>query len=114
MAARLEVKKKKEQNLLARITIEVSRINRNLFDRSLSNFYRRINTILRINTESDFSSLGMSWVTGRMLERSRWSAMLDSVKASVLGLGGAECASLYPDCDLKRERMKRRRRRRRK
>lgn len=62
----------------------------------------------------DFSSLGMSWVTGRMLERSRWSAMLDSVKASVLGLGGADCASLYPDCDLKRERMKRRRRRRRK
>lgn len=41
MAARLEVKKKKEQNLLARITIEVSRINRNLFDRSLFNFYRR-------------------------------------------------------------------------
>ncbi|KAG9428454.1 hypothetical protein HZU67_09857 [Apis mellifera carnica] len=59
-------------------------------------------------------SLGMSWVTGRMLEKSRWSAMLDSVKASVLGLGGADCASLYPDCDLKRERMKRRRRRRRK
>ncbi|CAD1481168.1 unnamed protein product, partial [Heterotrigona itama] len=57
-------------------------------------------------------SLGMSWVSGRMLKRSPWSAMLDSVKASILGLGGFDCALSYPDCDLKKERIKRRRRRR--
>ncbi|XP_029056440.1 uncharacterized protein LOC114883133 [Osmia bicornis bicornis] len=57
-------------------------------------------------------SLGMSWISGRVLKGSPWSAMLDSVKASVLGLGGADCASLYPDCDLKKERIRRRRRRR--
>ncbi|XP_076677612.1 uncharacterized protein LOC143373876 isoform X2 [Andrena cerasifolii] len=57
-------------------------------------------------------SLGMSWTSGRVSKGSPWSAMLDSVKASVLGLGGADCASLYPDCDLKKERVKRRRRRR--
>ncbi|CAL7937454.1 unnamed protein product [Xylocopa violacea] len=57
-------------------------------------------------------SLGMSWISGRVLKASPWSAMLDSVKASVLGLGGADCALLYPDCDLNKERIKRRRRRR--
>ncbi|XP_024945353.1 uncharacterized protein LOC107272229 isoform X2 [Cephus cinctus] len=57
-------------------------------------------------------SLGMSWISGRVLDKSPWSAMLDSVKASVLGLGGADCETLYPNCDLKRERIKRRRRRR--
>ncbi|XP_028050783.1 uncharacterized protein LOC105830334 [Monomorium pharaonis] len=57
-------------------------------------------------------SLGMSWVSGRMLHRTPWSAMLDSVKASILGLGGVDCASFYPECDLERERIKRRRRKR--
>ncbi|KYN42387.1 hypothetical protein ALC56_03147 [Trachymyrmex septentrionalis] len=55
-------------------------------------------------------SLGMSWLSGRMLYRTPWSAMLDSVKASVLGLGGIDCASFYPECDLENERIKRRRR----
>ncbi|XP_011698982.1 PREDICTED: uncharacterized protein LOC105456550 isoform X2 [Wasmannia auropunctata] len=58
-------------------------------------------------------SLGMSWLSGRMLHKTPWSAMLDSVKASVLGLGGIDCASLYPECDLEGERIKRRRRKRR-
>ncbi|XP_058795076.1 uncharacterized protein LOC131666435 [Phymastichus coffea] len=57
-------------------------------------------------------SLGMSWASSRVLTRRPWSAMLDSVKASVLGLGKADCATLYPDCELGRERIKRRRRRR--
>ncbi|XP_016836835.2 uncharacterized protein LOC103315533 [Nasonia vitripennis] len=57
-------------------------------------------------------SLGMSWASGRVLNRDPWTAMLDSVKASVLGLGRANCAALYPECDLWRERVKRRRRRR--
>ncbi|XP_018402712.1 PREDICTED: uncharacterized protein LOC108779735 [Cyphomyrmex costatus] len=55
-------------------------------------------------------SLGMSWLSGRMLYRTPWSAMLDSVKASILGLGGIDCVSFYPECDLERERIKRRRR----
>ncbi|XP_011501620.1 PREDICTED: uncharacterized protein LOC105365210 [Ceratosolen solmsi marchali] len=57
-------------------------------------------------------SMSMSWTAGRMLNQNPWSAMLDSVKASVLGLGRAKCETLYPDCDLRRERVKRRRRRR--
>ncbi|KAK2588626.1 hypothetical protein KPH14_006394 [Odynerus spinipes] len=57
-------------------------------------------------------SLGMSWISGRVSRAAPWSAMLDSVKASVLGLGGANCTSLYPDCDLRKEKIKRRRRRR--
>ena len=54
----------------------------------------------------------MSWVSGRVLSRRAWPAMLESVKAAVLGLGGADCSTIYPDCDLTRERVKRRRRRR--
>jgi hypothetical protein len=63
------------------------------------------------NIEILFFSLGMSWLSGRVLYKSPWSAMLDSVKASVLGLGGIDCASFYPGCDLEKERTKRRRRR---
>ncbi|XP_011260445.2 uncharacterized protein LOC105253829 isoform X2 [Camponotus floridanus] len=57
-------------------------------------------------------SLGMSWLSGRILYKTPWSAMLDSVKASILGLGGIDCASFYSGCDLKKERTKRRRKRR--
>lgn len=57
-----------------------------------------------------FFSLGMSWLSGRMLYRTPWSAMLDSVKASILGLGGVDCASFYPECNLEKERIKRRHR----
>ncbi|KAL0104582.1 hypothetical protein PUN28_017376 [Cardiocondyla obscurior] len=57
-------------------------------------------------------SLGMSWLSGRVLHRAPWSAMLDSVKASILGLGGIDCTSFYPECDLENERIKRRRRKR--
>nr|XP_012228917.1 PREDICTED: uncharacterized protein LOC105675976 [Linepithema humile] len=56
-------------------------------------------------------SLGMSWLSGRILHRTPWSAMLDSVRASVLGLGGVDCTTFYPGCNLEEEREKRRRRR---
>ncbi|XP_046613728.1 uncharacterized protein LOC124302027 [Neodiprion virginianus] len=58
-------------------------------------------------------SLGMSWVSGRMTRKTPWSAMLSSVKAAVLGLGGADCAILFSDCHLEQEVAKMRRRRRR-
>ncbi|XP_011313840.1 uncharacterized protein [Fopius arisanus] len=57
-------------------------------------------------------SVGMSWLCGRMVRQSTWPAMFDSIKASILGLGGANCDDLYPGCDLVTERRKRRRRRR--
>ncbi|XP_032667378.1 uncharacterized protein LOC116842365 [Odontomachus brunneus] len=57
-------------------------------------------------------SLGMSWLSGRVLNRAPWSARLDSVKASILGLGGIDCASFYPGCNLEKEGIKRRRRKR--
>ncbi|CAB0036034.1 unnamed protein product [Trichogramma brassicae] len=48
-------------------------------------------------------SLGMSWASGRVVAAPgrKWPAMLDTLKASLLGLGGADCASLYPDCQLR-------------
>ncbi|XP_063989767.1 uncharacterized protein LOC135169029 [Diachasmimorpha longicaudata] len=57
-------------------------------------------------------SLGMSWLCGRMVHQATWPAMFDSIKASILGLGGANCDDLYPGCNLAEERRKRRRRRR--
>lgn len=56
----------------------------------------------------------MSWASGRALADRRWPAMLDTLKAALLGLGGASCSTLYPDCRLGRELEKRRRRRRKK
>ncbi|XP_034944059.1 uncharacterized protein [Chelonus insularis] len=56
-------------------------------------------------------SLGMSWLSSRMIQKDSWSAMFRSIKATVLGLGGANCAAIYSDCDLVSERAKRRRRR---
>lgn len=53
-------------------------------------------------------------MSGRMMKQSMWPAMFESIKASILGLGGGNCNALYPNCDLDSERRKRRRRRRKK
>lgn len=71
-----------------------------------------LTSIRSINVVINLFSLGMSWISGRVARGTPWSAMLDSIKASILGLGGVDCAVLYPDCDLRKERVKRRRRRR--
>ncbi|CAD6215531.1 GSCOCG00000340001-RA-CDS [Cotesia congregata] len=57
-------------------------------------------------------SLGTSWISGQILKQKTWIAMFDSIKASILGLGGSDCSALYPECDLLGERTRRRRRRR--
>ncbi|KAJ8963055.1 hypothetical protein NQ318_018519 [Aromia moschata] len=59
-------------------------------------------------------SLGMSWLSGRLVKNiSSATSMLDTLKASVLGLGRADCEIIYQECDLRREVIERRRRRRR-
>lgn len=59
-----------------------------------------------------FFSLGMSWLSGRLItEGVPSNAMLDSLKASIVGLGNAKCDIVYKGCNLEKERQKRRRRR---
>ncbi|KAB0800206.1 hypothetical protein PPYR_05946 [Photinus pyralis] len=59
-------------------------------------------------------SLGMSWLSGRLIQGlPRTTSMLDSLKASILGLGKSDCEFIYNQCDLANERQKRRRRRKR-
>ncbi|GJQ74259.1 hypothetical protein Trydic_g19160 [Trypoxylus dichotomus] len=56
-------------------------------------------------------SLGMSWLSGKMIRNiAPATSMLDSLKASILGLGNANCEVIYQDCKLNEERKKRRRR----
>lgn len=57
----------------------------------------------------------MSYLTGRLNTRVPPStAMLDSLKASILGLGNANCKNIYSNCNLRKLRENRRRRRRKK
>ncbi|KAJ8924175.1 hypothetical protein NQ315_006966 [Exocentrus adspersus] len=59
-------------------------------------------------------SLGMSWLAGRLVKNAApATSMLDTLKASILGLGRANCEVIYQDCDLRMQRNRRRRRRRR-
>lgn len=54
----------------------------------------------------------MSWLTGRLNSRvPPATAMLDSLKASILGLGNANCKIIYNNCNLNKLRENRRRRR---
>ncbi|CAH1161117.1 unnamed protein product [Phyllotreta striolata] len=60
-------------------------------------------------------SLGMSWLSGRIVKNVAPStSMLDTLKASILGLGKANCEIIYQKCDLRKHVMERRRRKRRK
>lgn len=46
-------------------------------------------------------SLGMTWYSARvMTSQPRMNTVLDSLKASILGLGRADCRQLYPRCDI--------------
>ncbi|XP_044757834.1 uncharacterized protein LOC123315988 [Coccinella septempunctata] len=52
-------------------------------------------------------SFGMSWLTSRLgIDAQPSTSMLDSLKASILGLGKAKCEILYQNCDLQRRRRK--------
>lgn len=67
----------------------------------------------KVYLRNNIFSLGMSWLSGRLTKKMPVaSSMLDSLKASILGLGNAHCEVIYQDCDLKDETRKRRRRRR--
>ncbi|KAJ8976804.1 hypothetical protein NQ317_018463 [Molorchus minor] len=58
--------------------------------------------------------LGMSWLSGRLIKNILpATSMLDTLKASILGLGKANCEIIYQECDLRREVKESRRRRRR-
>ncbi|XP_060520319.1 uncharacterized protein LOC132698335 [Cylas formicarius] len=49
-------------------------------------------------------SLGMSWLSGRLIENVPPTAsMIDSLKASILGLGKANCDVIYQSCDLRKQ-----------
>ncbi|KAJ3664671.1 hypothetical protein Zmor_000222 [Zophobas morio] len=59
-------------------------------------------------------SLGMSWISGRLTKNvNPATSMLDSLKASILGLGKAHCDVVYQNCDLRLQKQERRRRRKR-
>ncbi|CAH1374090.1 unnamed protein product [Tenebrio molitor] len=59
-------------------------------------------------------SLGMSWMSGRLTKNvNPATSMLDSLKASILGLGKANCEIIYQNCNLREEKRQRRRRRKR-
>ncbi|XP_050512971.1 uncharacterized protein LOC126888653 [Diabrotica virgifera virgifera] len=60
-------------------------------------------------------SLGMSWLSGKIVHNvAPATSMLDTLKASILGLGKANCEIIYQKCDLRNHVMERKRRKRRK
>lgn len=63
-------------------------------------------------------SLGLSWVAGRFAPTQHASAaMLDYLRASIMGLGNSKCEVVFPRCSIRevvKNRGERRKRRRRK
>lgn len=54
----------------------------------------------------------MSYLTGKLnFKAPAQTAMLDNLKASILGLGDANCEAIYSNCKLLQLRENRRRRR---
>ena len=61
-----------------------------------------------------FCRLGLSWLSGQLTDViSSTTSILEGVRASVLGLGRANCDVIYQSCDLRGESKNRRRRRKR-
>lgn len=53
-------------------------------------------------------SLGMSWLSGKLIRNGSSSTnMLDTLKSALLGLGNADCELMYSKCELQKERQKR-------
>ncbi|KAK9880969.1 hypothetical protein WA026_014320 [Henosepilachna vigintioctopunctata] len=51
-------------------------------------------------------SLGMSWLTSRLgIDAPPSTTMLDSLKASILGLGKANCEIIYQNCEVEKRRL---------
>lgn len=56
--------------------------------------------------------LGLSWLSSKIITQQLPSgSILESIKASTMGLGGANCTQIFPDCDLKMIEEDRRKRR---
>lgn len=50
--------------------------------------------------------LGMTWLSPRVITKQpRMHSILDGIKASLLGLGNANCAQVYAKCDLAEQRI---------
>lgn len=50
--------------------------------------------------------LGMTWLSPRVITgQPRMHTVLDGIKASMLGLGNANCTQVYAKCDLKEQRQ---------
>lgn len=46
----------------------------------------------------------MSWISGRLSDNiNPATAMLDSLKAAILGLGKADCENIYQNCNLRQQ-----------
>lgn len=45
-------------------------------------------------------TLGMSWLTSRMVKPSVSMPILDSLRASAIGLGNGNCRQYFSDCQL--------------
>lgn len=49
--------------------------------------------------------LGMTWISPRVIKgQPRMHSIFDGIKASLLGLGNANCVKVYEKCDLKQQR----------
>lgn len=66
-----------------------------------NNKYSRTTTKNGHNIWIPVWGLGMSWLSSRMIStHAPMSSILESLKASAMGLGGADCSIMYSECNL--------------
>lgn len=66
----------------------------------LNFFLISVNKVLNLYIFSHFR-LGLSWLSSRMISsQPPMSSILESLKASAMGIGGADCKAMYPNCNI--------------